>query len=345
MTDLTAQVQKSEGIPAPEGLRQKVLGGIDFRGASKPRARRSYVTSPVAVAILLFVVVCAAAVLLPTFSGYKGAMEAPRVAVTPEPKVAQSPAEPSEASPERRARMSAKEDTAGVARKVPGAVPGVNQLIIKTADMSLQVKSFQKAYDRAVSTAKSAGGYVTDSSAETEGTRPTSGNLTLRVPVDSFERTLDRLGDLGKVLSKNIRGEDVTAEVVDLNSRMRNQRAEERQYLEIMNRAKRVTDVVTVSNELYRVRGEIEQAEGRVKYLNSVAEMATINLNLSEKAKPEPVKGSSIKNTFTAAFTSLGDTANGLARVLVWIAVYSPFWLLPLATALYLRRRALATTQ
>jgi hypothetical protein len=139
-----------------------------------------------------------------------------------------------------------------------------------------------------------------------------------------------------------VSGQDVTGEVVDLESRLRNKRAEERQYLDVMNRAKRISDIVTVSNELYRVRGEIEEAEGRLKYLKSSAAMATINVNLKENEKARPLPKSSINRTLSNAVASLGRTAIGLATLAIWLGVYSPFWALPLGAVVYVRRRAAA---
>jgi hypothetical protein len=88
------------------------------------------------------------------------------------------------------------------------------------------------------------------------------------------------------------------------------------------------------------VRGEIEQAEGRLKYLRSAAAMSTINLSLAEKDKP--VTKGSIEQTFIDAFASLARAGRSLASMLIWLAVYSPFWGIPLFAALYLRKRVIA---
>jgi len=218
-------------------------------------------------------------------------------------------------------------------------------MIIKTADISVQVKSFDSAYDAAVAIGKSTGGYVTDSSADTTGNEPTSGRLTIRVPVGAFERTVARLGKLGKVMNKSISGEDVTGEAVDLESRLRNKRAEEQQYLEIMNRARRIADIVTVTNELSRVRGEIEEAQGRLKFLKSSSAMSTISLSLAEKSKPKPAP-SALGGAFSGAVGSFVEFLTDLATILIWLAVYSPFWALPIAIAVYLKKkRAVAAQQ
>jgi len=355
MTDLAGQVQGASKAAAPPGLRGKVLGKIEFKPGAR---RRKWILIAVPAAGLGALVV--AAILFPVFAGsHERARIAPLLAARrsrqaaeralpsmPFPTRAQGPKEqlakakvntPWAPSARRPAPQAGDRGYGAVA---PPSVP-TTPLIIKTADISIKVKSFQKAYDDAVWICRSVGGFVSDSTAESEESIPTSGSLTLRVPVDSFESAIGRLSRLGTVKSKNIKGQDVTGEVVDLESRLRNKRAEERQYLEIMNRAKRVPDILTVTEELSRVRGEIEEAQGRLKYLRASAAMATINVSLSEKERPKPVPASksSITRTFKNAVASLGRTANGLAAICIWLGVYSPFWALPIAAWLYLRKR------
>lgn len=183
---------------------------------------------------------------------------------------------------------------------------------------------------------------MTDSSTQKTDSLGAYGTVTMRVPVDSFERTLERLGQLGKVKSRTVTGEDVTVHVVDIESRVRNKRAEERQYLEIMSRANRIADIVTVSNELSRVRGEIEEAQGRLKYLKSAAAMSTIDVELNEKGSKKPLAEPSLGKTFSDAGRSLLGTLKAVARAVIWLLVYVPFWGIPIVLWLVFRRRTAA---
>lgn len=376
MAELTDELKNVPQAHAPQGLRQAVMGRMEFRPVQAIRRRWPYATSPAAVAVILLTVVVLAGIVMPTFnraresarhSAAQGNLKeigqglrvypegAPGSA--PMPTAAErgaSPARPDAAK--SAAQFKHRDKAAGTDGEpayfgfddasVPASqpAPAANLMIIKTADLSVRVQNFDTAYNQAVSIAKSTGGYVTDSSAQSDGAATTSGNLTMRVPVNAFERTLERLGKLGKTTSKSISGEDVTGEMVDLEARLRNKRAEERQYLEIMNRAHRVPDIVTVTNELSRVRGEIEEAQGRMKYLRSSVAMSTINLTLSEKPKPAPVK-SSIQRTWTNAVAALAGAGNRVMALGIWLAVFSPFWALPLGGWMYARKRAERTSE
>lgn len=359
--DITRRLNQVEQNAAPAGLREKVMAGVGNRGQGTGNRRRLRPVFEIAGGLV--VVVLVVAVVYPLFTTAKQSahrsseLAQERLRSLP---VAAKPATvdgdydarvkgfPSPLSPVEDKTIARRADEGSAYNSLPKSKnESLGQLqsglqIIRTADLTLQVKSFQKAYDRAVSICGSVGGYVTNSSAETEEKTPTSGTMVIRVPVGSFDRAVKRLSDLGVVKSRNVNGEDVTGEVVDLQSRLRNKRAEEQQYLDIMNRAKRVMDVVTVSNELYRVRGEIEEAEGRLKYLKSSAAMSTINLNMNEKEKVKPAPTSSIGGALKNAGASLVRTANGLAIILVWLGVYSPFWLLPIGIVIYMRKRTAA---
>ena len=340
MTELTNEVQNAPAMSAPDGLRDKVLGGLTFQPAARIQSTGLKVSLLSGAAALLIVGVFAA-VLFPTFSRSRGSSQAIQERID-QPQTTRAKALSAGSAPMQARPAESQEPVAGSAGE--SSAPA-NLLIIKTADISVQVKDFQQANDEAVSISKSAGGYVTGTSAQSDRGIPTSGSLTMRVPVSSFEKTLNRLAKLGKVTSRSINGEDVTGESVDLESRLRNLRAEERQYLEIMNRANRIPDIVTVTNELSRVRGEIEQAQGRLKYLKSAAAMSTINLTVSEKEKPKPQPKSSIGTAFGNAIASLGGTLSALASILIWLLVYSPFWALPIALWLYARKRAVVVGQ
>jgi hypothetical protein len=348
MAELTNEVKNATNVSAPQGLKDKVMGSMAFQPNSARRTWWNRIPAGAKVAGATLAVLALIAVILPTFQlrksmnadflsasheldgGGEGAASMP-IPPRMSPPIAGSAARP---APQK----SAAGET-GLAAVIESPTSAL-QMIIKTADLGVRVRSFQQASDQAVSIAKSAAGYVTDTSATSDQGIPTEGLMTLRVPVDAFERTLNRLAKLGTVTGRSITGKDVSGESVDLESRLRNLRAEERQYLEIMNRAKRIPDVVTVTNELTRVRGEIEEAQGRLKYLKNSSAMSTINLSLTEKKRGTgKVRGASIINAFNGALGSLKETVKALATVAIWLLVYSPFWALPIAIWLYARKR------
>lgn len=345
MTELTNGVQRMPGVPAPDDLKAKVLSKLQFEPAAQPVRRWTFMSRSFGIALILLAVVAIGATVCPVFMPARYVSipaEIEREAESAAPAAKPSMPAVSQAIRTHSKAMPMAEQKSDKFARYLGEDSHMPQMIVKSADLSLQVKDSGRASDAATRISREEGGYVTDSSASSESGSPAECGIVLCIPVDRFEQTVEKLCALGKVKTRNLSGNDVTGEVVDLESRLRNKRAEEHQYLQIMNGAKRIPDIVTVTNELSRVRGEIEETQGRLKYLRSSANMSTINLTLSEKPKLKPAAQSGVINTFHNASSSFVITGSILASLLIWLAVYSPFWGLPLLAIVYMKKRAAA---
>ena len=74
--------------------------------------------------------------------------------------------------------------------------------------------------------------------------------------------------------------QDVTEEFIDLEARIKTQKALENQFLEIMKQAHKVEDALQVQRQIAEVRTEIEKLEGRKRFLENRASLSTITINL-----------------------------------------------------------------
>ena len=183
-----------------------------------------------------------------------------------------------------------------------GAAP-VARKIIRNATLTLEVEEPAKALQRIASIAESRGGFVvTSDSRQQTGARGERAYETitveLRVPAAQFDSALNDIRDAGgKVTAQKITGKDVTEEYIDLEARLRTQRALEAQLLEIMKRAQEVEDAISVQRELTNVRTEIERVEGRRRFLENQSSLSTITVTLQP---PAPFIGN------TGGFRSVG---------------------------------------
>lgn len=163
-------------------------------------------------------------------------------------------------------------------------LPNGRSTIIKTGRLSIRVdaKAFGNLVSQADVIAGDHGGYVVSSG--TAGTKHHSATVVIRVPAAQFRKTMDalRLLGSGKVLSDQRTGEDVGQQFVDLGARARNLKAQSRALIRLMNRAVSVSDTIRVQNELFQVQGQIEELEGRLRYLHDQADMSTITLDFSQ---------------------------------------------------------------
>ncbi|MFJ6074138.1 DUF4349 domain-containing protein [Streptomyces sp. NPDC093065] len=192
--------------------------------------------------------------------------------------------------------------------------------IIRTVSLSVQVKDTSKALDAARTATENAGGYVGDENTtrDTEGHEQTQ--VTLRVPVERYEDVLDKLEGAGKLLQRNATAEDVTDQVVDVESRVKSQRASVARVRELMDRATELDDVVTLEGELSTRQAELEALLARQASLKDRTSLATVTLSLTETpAKPAEKKE---EEDGDPGFTdALAGGWNAFVTMLRWVAV------------------------
>jgi hypothetical protein len=165
---------------------------------------------------------------------------------------------------------------------------GVDTKIIKTAYLTIEVKDVPGAVETLNTLASQKGGYISSTNVQKNYNDRLSGSVILRVPAPEFDSTLAGVRALGTVKSSSTQGQDVTEEYVDIQAQKTSYQNQLAQYNEIMKRAVKVEDVITVQQQIDRVQTELNRLEGRLKYLNSRIDFSTITVNLEE---PEPVGG------------------------------------------------------
>jgi hypothetical protein len=194
--------------------------------------------------------------------------------------------------------------------------------VIRNADLTLEVADGAAAQQRAATLAEGAGGFIVSSDAQHMGAggRPyLHVTVVARVPAARFVPTLDEMRRLGaRVLAEKVTGQDVTEEFVDLEARLRVQRAFEQQLLALLREAKSVQDSLEVHQQLAQVRSEIERVEGRRRYLVNQTDLSTITLRLHEPTPFAPaVGGDGFGVQFKRALADAVEASAGVVLFLV----------------------------
>jgi len=165
----------------------------------------------------------------------------------------------------------------------PGVTATVDKKIIKTGNLSLKVEKAETAAESITNIAKLNKGEVSNSSFYESGAGVKSGYITIRVPYDSFDKAFAEIKKVAtQVVSEASNAQDITAEYIDLEARLKNTQAEEASFVSLLSRSGKIEEVLSVTKEVARVRGEIEQLQGQMRYLNSQTDMSTITTQISE---------------------------------------------------------------
>lgn len=201
--------------------------------------------------------------------------------------------------------------------------------MIQRAEMTLRVADANEAAKKAQAQIEKAGGFVEASNIENRtGVRPLA-RMTLRVPSSKLTPILDGLEELGTRIQRSVSRDDVTTQLVDMDARLRNLRAQEDALREIFSRAGKIADVMEVQQRLANVRTEIERLEAHRAQMRELVALSTIELTLDESAVG--LAGAGDPGWFKEGWASATDAFAGFLRELalvgVWLAVFSPIWL------------------
>jgi len=162
----------------------------------------------------------------------------------------------------------------------------MNRKILRNADFQLEVPDPTVAQRQITSMAESLGGFVVTSESKQRdvGDRAKQEldiSLVLRVPALQFNSALEQIrATATRVIQEKTTGQDVTEEFIDLEARIKTQKALELQFLEIMKQAYKVADALEVQRQIAEVRTEIEKLEGRKRFLENRASLSTITIAL-----------------------------------------------------------------
>jgi len=164
----------------------------------------------------------------------------------------------------------------------------IDQKLIYTAQVSLEVTNVPASVDSLKSLAAGKDGYIASSTFNTQSNNRQTATVVLRVPANEFDSTLMGVKAIGTVKSATTNGEDVTAEYIDILAQKASYQNQIAQYNEIMKKSEKVEDIIKVQEQIDSVQTNLDRLEGRMRYLNNRIDLSTITVNMAE---PEPVGG------------------------------------------------------
>jgi hypothetical protein len=206
-------------------------------------------------------------------------------------------------------------------------LPANGPMIIRTAQLEVTTKDFDKARPGVEEILKRRHGYVGELNVNTPSGAARSLTGTLRVPASQLDATLADLKGLGRTEKELQGGEEVTQQYVDLQARLANAKHTEQRLTDILReRTGKLSDVLAVEMQISRVRGEIEQMEAQRKSMKNQVDFATLTVTLTEEYKEQlkaapPSTGTQFRNAAVEGYRSLVD---GIISFLLWLLSAGP---------------------
>lgn len=197
--------------------------------------------------------------------------------------------------------------------------------IKKTADLNITVEDYKKARVEIEKIVKAGNGYI-GSENEQNTTYSITNDMVIRVVNKDFDAMVSKLLTVASnVNSKNISAEDVTAEFVDIQSRLKSKKEIEKRYVDILQKASKVSDILEIEEKIGEIREEIEAKEGELKLLSDQVDYSTININFHQEFEYTPIDKPGFFGRLGNAF---GNGWSGFLSFVVGMVYAWPLWVI-----------------
>jgi hypothetical protein len=220
---------------------------------------------------------------------------------------------------------------------IPSGGPAIARKIIYDAQVDLIVESVDPVARKIGTLVQDARGYIAEQNVTGSPGSVRSMRWRFRIPVDTFDSFVESIVALGELERNNRTSQDVTEQYYDIEARIKNKKVEEQTLNKILQeRSGKLEDVLKIEIELSRVRGEIEQLEGKIRVLENLSSLATLTLNIREREKfapPPPTVAdfpTQISRTWDAALLTLVNHGKSLTLWAVSWVIFVPFLLVGL---------------
>jgi hypothetical protein len=219
----------------------------------------------------------------------------------------------------------------------------VERVVIQNADLAIVVSDVEGRMKNIQVMAQQMGGFVVSSNLYQNYTSDyvevPEAQITIRVPVEKLEDVLEQIKkDVVEVQNETRSGQDVTAEYVDLQSRLKNLEAAEAQLEKILETATETEDVVNVFNQLVYYREQIELVKGQIKYYDEAAALSAVSVRIVAEAtvKPLVIGTWEPKGVALEAVQDLINFLQGFVEFLIRFVIYILPVLIVIAIPFYL---------
>lgn len=206
--------------------------------------------------------------------------------------------------------MEQDQSTENSPSEQPQPVTTTDRMIIHHAQLQVKVKGFKQAQLKIEKKVTEYDGYIVESNVYSQDAEAVSGTMIIRIPEKHFQAFLKDAEEEATILERNVTGQDVTEQFVDLQSRVTSKRAVEARLLEFMSTAQKTEDLLKISADLAKVQEEIEVIVGKMNYLENQTSYSTIEIAMFEDRVIVPTLDKNNLNTWDKTKKQLATSTN-----------------------------------
>ncbi len=212
----------------------------------------------------------------------------------------------------------------------------VEKKLIKEGNISFETDNINATKKNITTLLNKVGGYIEQENESNDNYESRKEyKLTARIPANNFDQFLNGVtSNADKIDSKNISVRDVTANFIDITSRLANKKKLEERYLDLLKKSSKVSDLLEVEEKLNEIRSDIESTQTQLNYLNKDISYSTLNLTFYTKQAVKD-NGLSFGYRIKSAF---GDGWDTVGMIFFGIIGLWPYWLVLFILIFFARR-------
>ncbi|MEU4444290.1 DUF4349 domain-containing protein [Actinosynnema sp. NPDC050801] len=228
------------------------------------------------------------------------------------------------------------QDQSGQAQQA-GSSAQLNRQLVRTATVELRAPEATQVLSEVKDLVIAAGGYSSQ-----ESSFSNRASVTLKVPGDRLDAVLESITGLEgvEVAKRELKTEDVTEQLVDIEARLANQRASVERVRGLLERAGSTSEITDIEAELTKRQSELESLQRRYETLKGQVAMSTLNVAISATGAPVAVaEENDFLDAFAGGWKALVSAFGWLLVVLGGVLPFAVVLGVPTFAYLWWRRR------
>lgn len=221
---------------------------------------------------------------------------------------------------------SDSEYTDGIADVSLEAVTESTRKLIQYVTISLESTEYDATLTAIKQRASQLGGYVESSNERGNGVYSTGSrysHIVFRIPSDVLDDFKTDLESTGNVLYVNITSDDVTDSYYDIEARLASLEAQRDRYMELMESACSLDEIIFIDDALTEVLYKIESYTGTLNKYDSLVTYSTVTVELQEVKETTAITedpetfGEKLADSFGRSVASLSEFIENFTIVFV----------------------------
>lgn len=213
-------------------------------------------------------------------------------------------------------------------QSVNNQVSDTAKKIIKEGTISFETSDLTKTRKAILKTLQSLNGYLSEENqSNDDNENRIEYNLKVRVPAQNFDRLLDTISaGADKIDTKNISITDVTANYIDVKTRLSNKKLLENRYTQLLAKATKISDLLEIENKLTEIRSDIESTQGQLNYLSKQVSYSSLDITFYTETTAKDngnTFGYKLKNAISGGWNSLQNFVFWLISIWPFVIIFS----------------------